>query len=95
MEIISISILTISFIFIFFKFVNRNVCGITTIKKLLAKRGHSEDKLNEFFSWDLKALPNLTQMHDMDKAANRIITAINKYLFILLKAGCLFFDFGS
>lgn len=47
------------------------------ILKLLSKRGIDSSKLAEFFSWDLKALPDLCDMHDMDKATERIIRAID------------------
>jgi single-stranded-DNA-specific exonuclease len=46
------------------------------IHKILAKRGLSEEQMQEFFSWDLKTLPLLTTMKDMDRAAQRITEAI-------------------
>lgn len=45
------------------------------IYKLLEKRGHND--LDEFFSWDLRKLPDLTQMKDIEKSAQRIIEAIS------------------
>ena len=47
------------------------------VKALLDKRGYSEDRLDEFFSWDLRQLPDLTNMKDMEKTAKRIIEAID------------------
>lgn len=47
------------------------------IQKLLKKRGISKkSELNDFFSTDLKELPDLTDMKDMDKAAKRLVKAI-------------------
>ena len=48
------------------------------IFKLLAKRGYTTPKeLSEFFSWDLRALPDLTNLKDMHTCAERIIEAIH------------------
>lgn len=47
------------------------------IKEILLKRGLTESDFMDFFSWDLKDLPNLTKMHDLQKASNRIIQALN------------------
>ncbi|MBK24408.1 MAG: single-stranded-DNA-specific exonuclease RecJ [Halobacteriovorax sp.] len=46
------------------------------IRRLLEKRGLDELGIAEFLSWDLKAMPDLTNMLDMQKAAQRIISAI-------------------
>jgi single-stranded-DNA-specific exonuclease len=47
------------------------------IKRLLKKRGVSTaSEINEFFSTDLKELPDLTEMIDMDKASKRLVEAI-------------------
>ncbi len=46
------------------------------VRELLLKRGWREENFEEFFSWDLRALPVLTQMHDLEKASERIIKAI-------------------
>ena len=48
------------------------------IVKLLHKRGMNDQEIAEFLSWDLKALPELTQMKDLDRASQRIIQAIEK-----------------
>lgn len=48
------------------------------ISKLLTKRGIDSQKANQFFSWDLKALPELTDLIDIEKTANRICDAIDK-----------------
>lgn len=45
--------------------------------KILTKRGYSHDEIPALFSWDLKTLPDLLKMHDLEKAARRIIQAIN------------------
>ena len=49
-----------------------------TTRKILYKRGLKDQDIYEFLSWDLKRLPSLTQMHDMDKAARRIIKSLNQ-----------------
>ncbi len=51
----------------------------STITRLFEKRGLVGDKaLDEFFSADLKKLPDLTNLIDLDKTALRIISAIDK-----------------
>lgn len=51
------------------------------LQRLLEKRGLKGEKAQEFLSWNLKDIPDITQMHDMQKAAQRIVTAIkNKEL---------------
>ncbi len=45
--------------------------------RLLQKRGLDVAGINDFLSWNLKELPDLTAMHDMEKAALRIIDAID------------------
>lgn len=47
------------------------------VQKILLKRGYSKEQFNEFLSWNLNELPNLTELHDLEKAATRIITAID------------------
>ncbi len=47
------------------------------IQRLLNKRGYDENSLNEFLSWDLTKLPDLTTLKDIKIAAKRIIDAIN------------------
>src|SRR5690606_9184558 len=44
--------------------------------QLLAKRNITPQQYSEFFSWNLNELPDLCRMHDMDKAAQRIILAL-------------------
>lgn len=46
------------------------------IKRLLEKKGLTGQKLVDFLSWDLKSLPDLTQMKDLKKASERIIQAL-------------------
>ena len=48
------------------------------IEKILIKRGFPSDQFEDFFSWNLNTLPDLTQMLDLKKAANRIIEAVDK-----------------
>ena len=48
------------------------------IFKLLERRGYiTPNDLSEFFSWDLRALPDLTDLKDMQLCAKRIIEAID------------------
>ena len=49
-----------------------------TIIEILVKRGLSQQEITEFFSWDLKKLPELTSLLDIDKVSNRILTAIDQ-----------------
>ena len=44
--------------------------------KLFAKRGYDHQQVQEFLSWDLKKTPELTNLIDLNKAAKRIIKAI-------------------
>jgi len=47
------------------------------VKKVLATRGISEAKdLEKFFSWDLKSIPDLTQLIDLETGAQRVYLAI-------------------
>lgn len=46
------------------------------IVRLLKKRGFSQTDVDALFSWNLKELPLLTSMIDLQKASTRIITAI-------------------
>lgn len=46
------------------------------VTRLLEKRG--EDNVEQFLSWDLNSLPLLTEMQDLEKAALRIIDAIDR-----------------
>lgn len=47
------------------------------VKRLLKKRGISTaSQIKEFFSTDLKEIPELTDMIDMDKASKRLVKAI-------------------
>ena len=42
------------------------------IRNLFSKRGFDHNQQEEFLSWDLKSLPELTDLHDITKAAERI-----------------------
>lgn len=46
------------------------------VERILTKRGITGDKLSEFFSWNLRDLPDLTSLIDLNKTAQRIIKAI-------------------
>ena len=47
------------------------------IVRLLEKRGLDHQGITDFLSWNLKELPDLMAMHDVEKAALRIIDAID------------------
>jgi single-stranded-DNA-specific exonuclease len=47
------------------------------ILKLFEKRGMGPEEIKDFLSWDLRALPDLTNMKDMEKSVCRIIEAMN------------------
>ena len=44
--------------------------------RLLQRRGLTGVEAQEFLSWDLKSIPDLTNMIDMEKAAQRIVSAL-------------------
>jgi single-stranded-DNA-specific exonuclease len=48
------------------------------VSKLLHKRGLGPSEIQEFFSWDLKALPDFSSLKDINKAAQRLIDALDK-----------------
>ncbi|MBY0515304.1 MAG: single-stranded-DNA-specific exonuclease RecJ [Bacteriovoracaceae bacterium] len=48
------------------------------LQRLLEKRGHTGAEAQEFLSWNLKEIPDLTKMIDMEKAAIRLIDALNR-----------------
>jgi len=56
----------------------QNQFVLPTITRLLKQRGLSAQQINEFFSWDLKALPLLTGLKDLHKAAQRLIVAMEQ-----------------
>jgi single-stranded-DNA-specific exonuclease len=45
--------------------------------RLFKKRGVSAEAVQEMLSWNLKDIPDLTQMKDLQKSSQRIIKAIN------------------
>ncbi len=47
------------------------------IVRLLEKRGLDHQGITDFLSWDLKELPDLMAMHDIERAALRMIDAID------------------
>ncbi|MEI8347953.1 MAG: single-stranded-DNA-specific exonuclease RecJ, partial [Pseudomonadota bacterium] len=48
------------------------------IEKIFHKRQLSKSDLNDYLSWDLKKLPDLTQLKDIQKGSKRIIEALKK-----------------
>ncbi len=46
------------------------------VVRLLKKRGFSPLAVQDMFSWNLKDLPVLTEMHDLSKASERILRAM-------------------
>lgn len=46
------------------------------IHRLLKKKNFNATQMNEFLSWNLKELPDLSQMKDLDKAVDRLVEAI-------------------
>jgi len=46
--------------------------------RLLKKRDLTQEQIKELFSWDLKSLPDLTIMKDIQKTSQRIIKAIKE-----------------
>lgn len=46
------------------------------IQRLFDKKGFDQKKIESFLSWDLKSLPELTKLKDLDRASKRIIEAI-------------------
>ncbi len=46
------------------------------VEKVLISRGITPEHLEDYFSWNLRDLPDLLKMQDIEKAALRIITAI-------------------
>ena len=48
------------------------------IERLFKKRDYSQEDVQSFLSWDLKKLPDLRDMKDLTKTAERIIEAMDK-----------------
>ncbi len=47
------------------------------IQRLFEKKGFDQKQIENFLSWDLKSIPELTSLKDLDIASKRIIEAIN------------------
>ena len=47
------------------------------IQRLFDKKGLDQKKIEQFLSWDLKSLPELTKLKDLELASKRIIEAVN------------------
>lgn len=47
------------------------------IQRLFEKKGFDQKQIEDFLSWDLKSIPELTTLKDLDIASKRIIEAIN------------------
>lgn len=48
------------------------------IQRLFEKKGFDKVQIENFLSWDLKTLPDLTSLKDIKKASKRIIEAIDR-----------------
>ena len=48
------------------------------VQRLLDKKGFDQKAVEEFLSWDLKSIPELTSLLDLEKASKRIIEAVDK-----------------
>lgn len=48
------------------------------IARLFKKRGFTPDQVAEMLSWNLKEIPDLTQMKDLAKSSQRILKALNE-----------------
>ena len=48
------------------------------IARLFKKRGFSPDQVAEMLSWNLKEIPDLTQMKDLAKSSQRILKALSE-----------------
>ena len=48
------------------------------IQRLFEKREFSEQDIHDFMSWNLRELPELTELKDLSKTAKRIIEAMDK-----------------
>lgn len=46
--------------------------------RLLQKRGITPEKINDMLSWNLKDIPDLTNMRDLAKASERILRALSE-----------------
>lgn len=46
--------------------------------RLFQKRGLTHEQIQEFFSWNLRDLPDLTQLKDLEKTSERILRAMDK-----------------
>ena len=46
--------------------------------EILTRRGYAREELEDFFSWDLKKLPVLTQLKGLDTCAERILQALDQ-----------------
>ncbi len=48
------------------------------VKRLFDKKGLDHKQIENFLSWDLKSIPELTSLKDLKKASERLITAIEQ-----------------
>ena len=48
------------------------------IQRLFSKKGFNHEQIQDFFSWDLKALPNMAELKDIQICANRIIKSLDE-----------------
>lgn len=55
---------------------NQNISCPPILEKILLKRGVPKEEIPSFFSWNLRKLPSLLKIHDLEKASLRILEAI-------------------
>lgn len=48
------------------------------IQRLFEKKGFDRKMIEDFLSWDLKTIPDMSSLKDLGKASNRIIEAIDR-----------------
>ena len=48
------------------------------IQRLFEKKGFDRQKIEDFLSWDLKTIPDMSSLKDLKKASKRIIEAIDR-----------------
>jgi single-stranded-DNA-specific exonuclease len=50
----------------------------SVLVRLFKKRGFTPEQVNEMLSWNLKEIPDLTQMKDLEKASQRLLKALSE-----------------
>ena len=57
------------------------------VQRLFDKKGFNHKMIEDFLSWDLKTIPDMSSLKDLSKASARIISAINNNEKIGIYAG--------